>query len=105
MTVDEMAKANITELAQTTRIPRKQLEALQDEAASASRESLDVLKLASITKGMAEALDNLKINTVAVLFQQTEEHIASAFSGPIHVARAILEGIHAAFSGRPGPLQ
>ncbi|MGI9060605.1 MAG: helix-hairpin-helix domain-containing protein [Ktedonobacteraceae bacterium] len=105
MTVDELAKANIAELAQTTRIPRKQLETLQNEAASASRESLDVLKLASITKEMAEALDNLKINTVAVLFQQTEEHIASAFSGPIHVARAILEGIHAAFSGRPGPLQ
>ncbi len=105
MTVDEMAKANVAELAQTTSIPQKQLETLKNEAATASRESLDVLKLASITKGMAEALDNLKINTVAVLFQQTEEHIASAFSGPAHVARAILEGIHAAFSGRPGPLQ
>lgn len=105
LTVDELAKANPEDLAQSTGLSEDTLEKLQSSATEASRESMDVLKVASITREVASELDKLGVNTVANLEAESEERVAGAFSGVTRVSRAVLEGIRAAFSGRPRPLE
>lgn len=105
MTVDELAKVNPEELAQATGLPEDTLETLKTSATEASRESMDVLKLASITREVASELDKLGVNTVASLSEQSEERVAGAFRGVTRVTRAVLDGIRAAFGGRPRPLE
>lgn len=105
MTVDELAKVNPEELAQATGLPEDTLEALKSSATEVSRESMDVLKLASITREVASELDKLGINTVANLSEQSEEGVAGAFRGLTRVTRAVLDGVRSAFGGRPRPLE
>ena len=104
-TVDEMAKVNPDELARSTGISEETLETLKKDATEASRESMEVERVATITREVASELDRLGVNTIANLDEQTEERVAGAFRGVTRVTRAVLEGIRAALSGRPRPLE
>jgi hypothetical protein len=104
-TVDQMAQANPDELAHSTGISKETLETLKKDATGASHKSMEVIRIATITREVASELDRLGVNTIANLGEQTEERVAGAFSGVNRVARAVLEGIRAAFGGRPRPLE
>ena len=109
----ELAEANITTLNQVHQTEKENLmqitglsedatEDIKKEAKEANKEGLEVVKLASVTKDVANILDTvLQVKTVSDMLEQGEDKVAEALKAThgdraIHFVRALFNGIRGA---------
>ncbi len=108
----QLAAANITTLDQVHQTKKEDLmhitglsedaaEDMKKEAKEANKEGLEVVKLASVTKGVATVLDKLGVKTISQIFEHDEESIATAHRETLgeragHFVKALLDGIRGA---------
>ena len=101
-TVDEVHKTDKQALMQITGLSEDAAEDLKEEAEAASKEGLEVEKLATVTKDVANILDTvLQVKTVSHLLEQGEEKVAEALKAThgdraVHFVKALFDGIRGA---------
>jgi len=99
-TLDQVTKADKAKLMEVTGLSEDAAEDLQEEAEHAKKEGLEVVKLASVTRDVANVLDKLGVKTISHLIEKGEEGIAEAVK-EVHGDRAI-RFVKALFDGIRG---
>ena len=101
-TVDQIHRTSKEELMKITGLSEDAAEDLKKEAKEAGKEGLEVEKLATVTKDVANVLDTvLQVKTISHLFEQGEEKVAEALKAThgdraVHFVKALFDGIRGA---------
>jgi predicted RecB family nuclease len=97
-TLDQITKTDKAKLMEVANLSEDAAEDLQEEAEHAKKESHEVIKLASVTKAVADALDKVGVKTISHLIEKGKEGVIEVFKAihgdrAVHFVSALFDGI------------